>query len=522
MKHVNQTLLAVVISSICVPVLAQLHGAELDAAKAYFAAHPDIPSDKEVQILNAESLYTANEQLAGYSYYNQRTGKNVYPGFITPIPDATATSLTENIPATETKPALKAGMTEEQGTALTNANVERTSSQKKALETAQLEQLQAERGDALTQSNIDRTAVQKLALKAAQLHQLQQLKGESLTQSNVERTAIQKTALEVAQLEQQRLTEEHTQVLTLANINEETALVPAQFNELQEERGAALTEANLTRTASEHPDAFAIQALVTLNAQDELEAQQNVAINKAQLTANLATAKTDDVIHAIDIAQADIKGAVKQAAIQNGERVQGMLHAKQQAETNATVKAAVDAVPTSKPVSKDIAVNHSAIKANKTAIETTQGDVQKLAKQQQVQSVYYSQQIQTLATNQGEVLTAVNNNYAANRATQSQVDSNTQQINKLNSNFSNLKNEVNENKKQASAGISGAMAQANIPQVLQGQTFAVGAGIGGYDGQSAVAVGFSARVSQSVTVKATVSDDTAQNAGYGAGVSIGF
>ena len=66
------------------------------------------------------------------------------------------------------------------------------------------------------------------------------------------------------------------------------------------------------------------------------------------------------------------------------------------------------------------------------------------------------------------------------------------------------------------------MAQANIPQVLNGQTFAVGAGVGGYDGENAVAVGVSFRASQNVTVKATVSDDTEQNVGYGAGLSVGW
>jgi peptidoglycan hydrolase CwlO-like protein len=108
------------------------------------------------------------------------------------------------------------------------------------------------------------------------------------------------------------------------------------------------------------------------------------------------------------------------------------------------------------------------------------------------------------------------------RATQTQVSSNTAQINKLNNNFSSLKSEVDSNKHDAAAGASGAMAQANIPQVIQGQTFSVGAGMGGYEGENAVAVGMSARVSQSVIVKASVSDDTQQHVGYGAGVSVGW
>lgn len=91
-----------------------------------------------------------------------------------------------------------------------------------------------------------------------------------------------------------------------------------------------------------------------------------------------------------------------------------------------------------------------------------------------------------------------------------------------NKRFSDLNKEVSNNKKEANAGISGAMAMANIPQVIQGQTVAIGAGMGGYNGENAVAVGVSARLSQNVTMKATVSDDTESNVGYGVGASIGW
>ncbi|EIE0012845.1 YadA-like family protein [Salmonella enterica] len=91
-----------------------------------------------------------------------------------------------------------------------------------------------------------------------------------------------------------------------------------------------------------------------------------------------------------------------------------------------------------------------------------------------------------------------------------------------NKRFSDLNKEVSDNKKEANAGISEAMAMANIPQVIQGQTVAIGAGMGGYNGENAVAVGVSTRLSQNVIMKATVSDDTESNVGYGAGVSIGW
>uniref|UniRef100_UPI001CA4D233 YadA-like family protein n=1 Tax=Scandinavium goeteborgense TaxID=1851514 RepID=UPI001CA4D233 len=91
-----------------------------------------------------------------------------------------------------------------------------------------------------------------------------------------------------------------------------------------------------------------------------------------------------------------------------------------------------------------------------------------------------------------------------------------------NSKFSDLNKEVNDNRKRASAGIAGVAAMANIPQVIQGQTFSVGAGAGNTDGESAVAVGFSARATDHVVVKASVSDDTQQNFVIGGGVSYGW
>ncbi|UBI23086.1 YadA C-terminal domain-containing protein (plasmid) [Citrobacter amalonaticus] len=63
---------------------------------------------------------------------------------------------------------------------------------------------------------------------------------------------------------------------------------------------------------------------------------------------------------------------------------------------------------------------------------------------------------------------------------------------------------------------------ANIPPVTSYQNFSIGAGVGNTDGESAVAVGFSARASQSVVVKASVSNDTQRNFVVGGGISYGW
>ncbi|HEN3608620.1 TPA: YadA C-terminal domain-containing protein [Yersinia enterocolitica] len=91
-----------------------------------------------------------------------------------------------------------------------------------------------------------------------------------------------------------------------------------------------------------------------------------------------------------------------------------------------------------------------------------------------------------------------------------------------NQNFANLKTEVDDNRDRADAGIAGVAAMANIPQVQESQQFALGAGMGGYGAEQALAVGASFHATQSTIVKLTVSNDTQHNFGWGAGASYGW
>ncbi|MGU3485346.1 YadA C-terminal domain-containing protein [Enterobacter bugandensis] len=91
-----------------------------------------------------------------------------------------------------------------------------------------------------------------------------------------------------------------------------------------------------------------------------------------------------------------------------------------------------------------------------------------------------------------------------------------------NNKFSDLNKRIDKNAKKASAGIAGVAAMANIPQVIQGQTFSVGAGAGNTEGESAVALGFSARATENIVVKSAISTDTQHNFVMGAGVSYGL
>jgi hypothetical protein len=74
-----------------------------------------------------------------------------------------------------------------------------------------------------------------------------------------------------------------------------------------------------------------------------------------------------------------------------------------------------------------------------------------------------------------------------------------------------------ELEKDMSRGISGTAAMANIPQVDQGKSFSVGVGVGGFNGEAAVAIGGSARVAKDGILKASVGFSGSGNTTWGVG-----
>ncbi len=88
--------------------------------------------------------------------------------------------------------------------------------------------------------------------------------------------------------------------------------------------------------------------------------------------------------------------------------------------------------------------------------------------------------------------------------------------------FKSLRDEVDNNKKQANAGISGAMAMASFPQVQTNQRVMFSAGGATYNGESALAVGASVNFNSHVIAKVSFSDDTANNMGASVGIGMGF
>lgn len=96
---------------------------------------------------------------------------------------------------------------------------------------------------------------------------------------------------------------------------------------------------------------------------------------------------------------------------------------------------------------------------------------------------------------------------------QQQVASNTQ--------FKSLRDEVDNNKKEARGGVASAIAIASMPQVEADQSMMVSAGVGSFRSESALSVGASFHAGSAV-VKAGISDSTNNDLALGAGVGIGF
>jgi len=95
------------------------------------------------------------------------------------------------------------------------------------------------------------------------------------------------------------------------------------------------------------------------------------------------------------------------------------------------------------------------------------------------------------------------------------------QITGLQGQVTGLQGQVFDLRETTGFGIAGATAIAMIPDIQGDQRFALGMGVGGFDEFQAVAIGFTGRLTDNVTVKGGVSLSERQST-YGMGVSIGW
>lgn len=301
---------------------------------------------------------------------------------------------------------------------------------------------------------------------------------------------------------------------------------------LAKRQGAELAAMNRSRTASQHVDGATAAAADAQHTADQAMTQAGTVNGKADVIQKEVMdvdQRVDGVEATANHANSNATAAIK-SAFSTSQRVTGDELAQMNRDRTATqhvdaVEAAKRSIPTPTNGKDGVDGKNGAQGAAgvngrdgvTTTITKVEVDQQTRDQVKATTKGMFENRTQINA-NTGEILShsrAIADNKAA-------IDHNSARIDGLNKNFSALRDEVSENKKQASAGISGAMAMANIPQVSGSQRVAIGAGVGGYDGENALAVGVSFRVSPAVTVKATVSDDTQQNVGYGAGVSVGW
>ena len=77
-------------------------------------------------------------------------------------------------------------------------------------------------------------------------------------------------------------------------------------------------------------------------------------------------------------------------------------------------------------------------------------------------------------------------------------------------------------RKILAGGIASSVAMSNIPLVDTNKSFAVGVALGGYDGQSAIAVGASYRVNPSTVFRGSIAGGSATKPAVGAGMSVSW
>ena len=288
------------------------------------------------------------------------------------------------------------------------------------------------------------------------------------------------------------------------DIIEQKNILRAQQDQINDTQKTVAATGDVQNTARYQSMVNARQEAADIAQQQQAEAQQTqITEQQNQIEATQKTvAATGDV--------------------QNAARYQSMVNAKLAAENEASTRASaeqgkkIDALSsTMTTVSQSVATENQSKELEEIHgdITKTNTAVSKLAAQQQIDSVHYGEQIQNLVQDSTDTHQQLS-------TTQKRVADNSQQINTLNNHFSSLKNEVEDNRKDANAGIASAIAIASQPQVKTGDLMMVSAGAGTFNGESAVSVGTSFNAGTHTVLKAGVSADTQSD--FGAGVGVGY
>lgn len=234
--------------------------------------------------------------------------------------------------------------------------------------------------------------------------------------------------------------------------------------------------------------------------QSMIDARQTAAANAQQEQADTQQQQITDQQKQIDATQKTVSAL---GDAQTSAHYQEMVNARLSAQNDANARTAAE---------------------QKQKIDTLATNQET---QQHIDSVQYGEQIQRLAqdsTQTHEQIDSLTQDATQTHQqlsnTQKRVADNSQQINTLNNHFSSLKNEVEDNRKEANAGTASAIAIASQPQVKTGDLMMVSAGAGTFNGESAVSVGTSFNAGTHTVLKAGISADTQSD--FGAGVGVGY
>ena len=221
----------------------------------------------------------------------------------------------------------------------------------------------------------------------------------------------------------------------------------------------------------------------------------------------------------------------RQSAVTDAQQTQ---ITEQQAQIVATQKTLAATGDTQNTAHYQEMINARLAAQNQANQRTTTEQGQKMnalttdvAAQQQKERAQYDKQMQSLAQKSvqaHEQIDSLSQDVTQTQQqltnTQKRVADNSQQINTLNNHFDSLKNEVEDNRKEANAGTASAIAIASQPQVKTGDVMMVSAGAGTFNGESAVSVGTSFNAGTHTVLKAGISADTQSD--FGAGVGVGY
>jgi hypothetical protein len=104
---------------------------------------------------------------------------------------------------------------------------------------------------------------------------------------------------------------------------------------------------------------------------------------------------------------------------------------------------------------------------------------------------------------------------AANANTASVIAPIQKQLTGVQNQVNNLSSQVQANNQTALKGISGATAIAMMPPVAPGKLFAVGVGLGNFQGVSSIAIGVTANVYENITFRAAATNNSTVGVGAG-------